>query len=96
MWWSAGNRFVTYREKLSSMGFPTYPHLATAARATMVDGDLPKLSRMVGNAMSLPMIGVVCLCAIASCKEAPDGDVDDPPASLQEEVMNMILCAEQA
>jgi site-specific DNA-cytosine methylase len=67
-WAPSLRRWLTVREKLATMGWPTYPILASALDATVQTPSQDEGRLMVGNAMHLACVGVATLASLASVK----------------------------
>ena len=69
--WSAHlGRPITGREKLASMGYPTYPHLAYYSGCPEWVFDSTELMaqarRRCGNSMHLGNLALICMAALLS------------------------------
>jgi hypothetical protein len=67
-WVPAAHRWLTPAEKLCSMGWPVFQELAVSCGTSVLRVPRESASRMVGNAVCLPNIGVALLAGLACCQ----------------------------
>ena len=71
-WYPAFERWLTWQEKLCSMGYPIYPELASAMRMPIVDVPSigPRMQSRLGNGMHLTQATVALLVGLACVQAA--------------------------
>ena len=71
IWNPHRRRWLTSREMLACLGYPTMYSLAAAGRCPVFQADGPHASKMAGNAWHMHCAGVVLLVALSCVEVSP-------------------------